>query len=143
MLECYLDDSGTHQGSSVVVWGGVLGHPTYIQQLSEDWAALLRCPCDGKPPIRRFHSFDLMAGRGEFEGYNQAERDLTRRNFRKAITDNDLSVLAFGVSAESWEAIVQEQEQMHWFTAEQMVIGSAIKETLAASANEHVLIRFD
>jgi len=77
MLEFYFDDSGTHNGSRIAVWGGVVGYKQYMQELEEAWKARLQCPCDGKPPIKAFHSSHLAASDGEFKGYNQAERDLT------------------------------------------------------------------
>ena len=77
MLEFYLDDSGTHRGSKAAVWGGVVGYAEYFDELESKWREMLACPCEGRPPIKQFHSSHLAAGKGEFMGYSDAERDLS------------------------------------------------------------------
>src|SRR3546814_19046815 len=98
MMEFYLDDSGTHEGSRVAVWGGVVGYRQFFSEFKIAWKAQLARPCEGRPPIKAFHSSHLVAGRGEFAGYSEAERDLTRWTFRKAILDAGLTVFSFGLS---------------------------------------------
>jgi hypothetical protein len=145
MLECYLDDSGTHDDSLVVVWGGVVGHQHYLDKLSLAWRKQLQEPCEGRPPIRKFSSSKLMAGRGEFEGYSEAERDLTRRNFRQIVVDCELTVVAFGASVRDWEQIMHKIVGMPTLTAEQAVFGQAVKEVLqcAAERQDPVTLKFD
>jgi hypothetical protein len=58
VIECYFDDSGTHDASPVVVWGGVAGHAHYLDKLDKMWRALLQQPCEGKRPIKSFSSYD-------------------------------------------------------------------------------------
>jgi hypothetical protein len=145
MLECYLDDSGTHAGSLVVVWGGVVGHKHYMDKLDAAWRERLREPCEGRPPIEKFSSYDLMHGNGEFEGYSQGEKDRTRRNFRQVIVDCELTVIAFGASVRDWEQVVHKQVGMLTLTAEQAVFGQAIKEVLACASvkEDPVTLQFD
>ena len=87
MLEFYFDDSGTHKGSRVAVWGGIAGYKEFLEELEIAWKAQLSHPCDGRPPIKAFHSSHLAASDGEFKSYSEAERDLTRYNFRKIIVE--------------------------------------------------------
>lgn len=145
MLECYLDDSGTHDGSLVVVWGGVVGHKHYLDKLDAAWRKQLERPCDGRLAIQKLSSFNLLAGRGEFEGYSDAEKDLTRRNFRKLIVDCELTVIAFGASVRDWEQIVHKQAAMPGLTAEQAVFGKAVQEVLQCATEHHdpVSLQFD
>lgn len=145
MLEYYLDDSGTHAGSPVVVWGGVAGHKHYLDQLDEAWRAQLLKPCDGRPPIKKFRSYDLAHGIGEFEGYNQGERDLTRRNFRQVIVESDVTVLAYGVSVEDWDQIIRKWWKQPNFTAEQSVFGKALFDIAVAARaeGEALSLQFD
>lgn len=145
MLECYLDDSGTHDTSLVVVWGGVVGHKHYLDQLDVAWRKQLAQPCEGRAAIRKFSSSKLLAGRGEFEGYSDAEKDATRRNFRQVIVDCELTVIAFGASVRDWEQIVHKQAAMPALTAEQAVFGKAVQEVLqcAAERQDPVSLQFD
>src|SRR5688572_7961691 len=112
MLEFYLDDSGTHNGSRVLVWGGIVGFKDFVGDLESAWKKQLRHPCDNKPPIKAFHSSHLAAGDGEFEGYNQAERDITRYNFRKIILDAGLTVVSFGISVRDWDDIIRGPDRL-------------------------------
>src|SRR4051794_21439412 len=106
MLEFYLDDSGTHKRAEVAVWGGIVGYPQFLQELSDAWERQLLAPCEGKPPIRAFHSSHLFNGWGEFAGYSEREKDLTRVNFRKIIVDAGVTLLAYGISVVDWEELV-------------------------------------
>lgn len=145
MLEVYLDDSGTHDGAPLVVWGGICGHKHYLDQLDTAWRARLLKPCDGKPPIKAFHSYDLDHGIGEFSGYNDGARDLTRRNFRQVIVECSATVLAYGVSIRDRDQVVRTLGQMPGFTAEQHVFGQAIFEVAKAAKeeNEPLTLQFD
>ena len=145
MLEVRFDDSGTHFGSDVVVWGGVAGHMEFFNDLELAWKATLEEPCDGRPPIRRFHSAELFAGKGEFEGYNQAEKDLTRHNFRRVITDLKLSVLSFGISVHDWDEIVTDFARETLESPERMLFGTAVKHACEAAVDhgEPLSFQFD
>ena len=126
MLECYLDDSGTHDSSKVIVWGGIAGHQQYLGEFEEDWNARLREPCEGKPPLTKgFHSYGLTHGVGEFEGYNEAERDRTRFLFRKCILDAGLSWISCGISVAAWNEHAS-LFRLGLGTAERLVFGKSI-----------------
>jgi len=146
MLECYLDDSGTHSNSRVIVWGGVAGDKNFFDQFQEAWKARLEDPCDGyKPPINVFHSTDLAAGDGEFSGYSQAERDRTRFNFRQVIIDCDLTWVSYGISVKAWESVAKDYEWSDILSAESMVFGRLIRD-VTKSAIDHgdpIAFKFD
>lgn len=145
MLEYYLDDSGTHEGSPVVVWGGIVGDKFFLNQLDAAWRQRLLLPCDDKPPIKAFHSYDLEHSCGEFKGYNQGARDLTRRNFRQVIVESGVTVLAYGVSVKDWDQVVRKLARQPDFTAEQAVFGKAIFDAAktAKLKNEALSLQFD
>ena len=145
MLEFYYDDSGTHRGSRVAVWGGIAGHTEYCNELEVAWKSQLTHPCDGKPPIKAFHSSLLSAGRGEFEGYSEAEKDLTRRNFRKIILDAGLTVLSFGVSISDWDEIVTGDARILMGDAERYAFAVAIRDSCrdAESDGQPLSFKFD
>lgn len=84
----------------------MLGHTDYIGEFQSEWNARLKVPCETKPPIKKFSSYELAHGYGEFLGYEQGARDLTRKNFRDVIARAGLSALAYGVSATDWKELV-------------------------------------
>ena len=144
MLECYLDDSGTHCTSRAIVWAGIAGHQQYMADFEAAWNARLKAPCENLPAISQFHSAELGAGLGEFAGYSRGARDLTRRNFRKVIVDAGLSFVSFGVSVDDWKEQLAELPILRFMSPEQLVLGQAIM-TVCGSAhkNEHVSFQFD
>ena len=107
MIECYFDDSGTHGGASVVVWGGVIGTIEQFKSLDERWAILLQSPLPAKPKLRRFHLFDCRSGMGEFADYSLPERDRVQYLFREAMIESGIMPVAFGVDVSAWETRVK------------------------------------
>lgn len=146
MLEFYFDDSGTHGGSSVAVWGGVVGFAEAFGDSFEDrWQQRLKEPCEGRPEIRAFHSSHLAAADGEFEGYSEAERNRTRRNFRQLIVESGLTVVSFGVAVDAWEDLVRGPARLLLGSGERMIFGQAVLAGCAAAKaeNEPVAFQFD
>jgi hypothetical protein len=78
MLQCYFDDSGTHDGSRFVVWGGIMGTEERYEALDEPWRKRLAVPLPGKPPLRQFHLAHCKLGIKEFETYSFPEREHLR-----------------------------------------------------------------
>lgn len=136
MMEFYFDDSGTHKGSRVVVWGGGAGYRQNFDELEAAWKARLACPCEGRPLINVFHSSHLAASDGEFDGYSVAERDQTRHNFRKVIVDAGLTVLSFGLSVDDWENIVTGPARVVLGSGERLIFGQAVLAGCAAARAE-------
>jgi len=142
MLEFYYDDSGTHADSDVVVWGGVAGHVHFMNELSAAWNAQLATPCEGRPPIKKFHSVDLMHGWGEFEGYSEPERNLTRRNFRKIILDAGLSVLSYGIAAKAWHEELNGVAKIALRSPEHTILSLAVAGGCEAAIKEKMPVAF-
>lgn len=142
MLEFYFDDSGTHKGSRVAVWGGIVGYKKYLEELEAAWKAQLAHPCEGRPPVKAFHSSHLAASDGEFRGYSEAERDLSRYNFRKVIVDAGLTVLSFGVSVDDWDDIVTGPARLVLGSGERLIFGQAVLAGCAAAKAEKQPLSF-
>lgn len=142
MLEFYFDDSGTHNSSRVVVWGGIAGYKDFVREMEASWQKLLACPCPDKPPISRFHSGHLYAGEGEFVGYSSGERDLTRYNFRKAIVDAGLSWVSHGASVTDWNDIITGKVRQQLGSAERYTFGRAILQGCKAAIAEDLPVSF-
>ena len=106
MLRAYFDDSGTHSNSAVVVIGGLVGTCTEWDQFGERWAAKLRSPLAGKPPLEKFHLSACNACDGEFLGYSRAESDAVIHDFRQIIIDAGVIGAAFAVDRRAWDEFI-------------------------------------
>ena len=71
----YFDDSGTHPNSDVVLWYGLFGQNSQWDFFDQLWAAKLKEPSPGKPPLGRFHMAQCQAADGEFQGWNRTATD--------------------------------------------------------------------
>jgi hypothetical protein len=90
MMGAFFDDSGTHDGSSVVAMGGLLGTEQHWDAFAEQWNTILKDPLPGRPPLTQFHLSHCRNGTGEFAGFSRAERDHLTCRFHRVILDNEL-----------------------------------------------------
>ncbi len=132
MLKCFLDDSGTHADSSVVVWGGVIGLPEEISKLDAAWRARLQDPGINRRPIKSFSSFDCARGMKEFEGYNQAERDHTRYLFRQVLAEAGLSYYACAIPTADWDDVMQGEAREFFGSASFHALNACLSFSLSA-----------
>ena len=81
-LAGYFDDSGTHDDSDVVLWGGFVGQEDDWRSLEPEWNARLRV--DG---INAFHMKDCAGeiGRGAFADMDYASRQNLIHDLRNII----------------------------------------------------------
>ncbi|GAC1403482.1 MAG: hypothetical protein NVSMB69_00060 [Novosphingobium sp.] len=106
MLHCFFDDSGTHGGSRIAVWGGLVGVSGHFFELGRRWRELLAEPLPDKPRLSKFGLGDCRWGLGEFQSYKPAERDRVRYLFRQAILDSGMRPFSFAVDVQAWNKIV-------------------------------------
>lgn len=106
MLAAYFDDSGTHKGSPIAVWGGLLGTIEQWERLTERWRELLAAPLPGKPPLKKFHLNACEHGMDEFQDYSRAERDHIQFLFRSVIADAKLVGTSTAISRADWDEII-------------------------------------
>lgn len=107
MLAAYFDDSGTHDDSKIMVWGGFIGTATQWADFDKAWRAKLAAPIPGKPRLKKFSLADCNARRGEFLGYSQAESDLLQNECRELIVQAGVIGLSFAVEREPWDRLIQ------------------------------------
>jgi hypothetical protein len=106
MLQVYLDDSGTHASSPVVVVAGAIGHAASWAELESKWRAKLAEPLPGKPPIKAFHLSELLGHYGDFKDYRPAEVDALRHDFRQIILESNLHQIVTAISRPDWDNLV-------------------------------------
>lgn len=68
-LAAYLDDSGTHQGSPIVVVAGAIASVSQWARLSKQWKKQLDC---WNLPF--FHTTDFVSGYGHYKGWDEPRK---------------------------------------------------------------------
>jgi hypothetical protein len=107
MLAAYFDDSGTHDDSKLVVWGGFIGTAEQWSGFDKAWRAKLARPLPGKPRLTKFGLADCEGHHGEFAGYSEAESDLLQNECRELIVQAGVIGLAYAVERESWDRLAK------------------------------------
>jgi hypothetical protein len=106
MLKLYLDDIGTHEGSLVVGVGGLIGNEAQWTAFDTQWKAVLTDPLPDKRALQKWSSYDCRWGQGEFENYNDAERDQVTFRFREIITRSGLTFASNMVDGAAWNEVI-------------------------------------
>jgi hypothetical protein len=107
MLAAYFDDSGTHDDSAVVCWGGFIGTDRQWASFDGEWRAKLGAPLSGKPVLRKFGLADCERQRNEFFGYSVAESDLLQNEMREIIVKHRLLGVCYSVDRRAWDRLVK------------------------------------
>lgn len=107
MLAACFDDSGTHEDSKLVVWGGFIGTAEQWSGLDKAWRSKLARPLPGKPRLTKFGLADCEGHHDEFAGYSIAESDLLQNECRDLIIQAGVMGLAYAVERECWDRLVQ------------------------------------
>jgi len=107
MLSAYFDDSGTHDGSAVVVMGGLIGSEAQWSAFETRWRARLQDPVEGmRPPLRQFHMYDCQHSLDEFEGWTRTESDYLVHQLQTIILEESLVGYAAAVARADWDDLI-------------------------------------
>jgi hypothetical protein len=91
MISAYFDDSGSHDDSHIIVYGGLIGSEDKWNPFLDEWEKKLANPLPGKAPLSQFHtSRCLSRGRG-FEDYTRIEAECLVADLAKLVADSTLS----------------------------------------------------
>jgi hypothetical protein len=107
MLRPYLDDSGTHEQSDIVVVAGIIGTEGPMDCLDRNWRRHLDRPlCGTKEPLRRFHMTDCDNHLGEFERWSRTESDYFCHQLRKEIIESGVTAFGIACSRKDYDDLV-------------------------------------
>ncbi|MDI1262574.1 MAG: DUF3800 domain-containing protein [bacterium] len=126
MAVFYLDDSGTHAGSKIVVFGGLIGEQAQWEEFEPRWKAKLANPLPGKPPLKRFHMAHCQWGWEEFESYSKGERDRLIHDFRQIILDCGVHGVSAAISKSDYDELITGRLLEAHGAADDMAFASAI-----------------
>jgi hypothetical protein len=126
MLSGYFDDSGTHDDSSVVAWGGLLGTESQWEALEKAWRARLSAPLPGKPPLRKFGVADCRWHDGEFSTYTGPESDHLRFLFRSIIAEAKLIGVSAAVCRADYDELIVGELRRRLGDSEMLSFGKCI-----------------
>lgn len=147
MLRAYFDDSGTHDGSPVVVWGGLIGTEEQWTEFDRKWRHLLAKPLPDKAALTKFSLWDCTRGEGDFAGYNQAERDLVTRLFRQVIIESELVSTAAIIPPHDWDDLVTGEMREQKGDAEQQCVVHCLVRTIGIAEDyykgDQIAVMFD
>jgi hypothetical protein len=148
MLRAYFDDSGTHKGARVIVWGVLLGTDDQWGKFENAWRTQLRSPLPGKLPLPRFHLAACAAGADDFSDYSLAERDHVTYLFRSIIVNAGLVHLSSVVSRPDWDELIVGTLRERIGDAESAAFLRCIKDSLEVGHllykyKKHITMTFD
>ena len=132
MLSAYFDDSGTHDQSQVMVYGGLIGTDTQWAAFEAAWKARLNAPLPGKPALPRFHVAPCLSGRKgkDFLGYTQDEAEELAEAFTHIILDSGVSGYARAIERKAWDALILGPSREVLGDSERNAVTSCILTTL-------------
>ena len=95
-----MDESGTHDDSSVVCAGAYLALPTTWRDWTKKWNVK-------KHPIKVFHATDCQNLTGEFAGWSASERDSFVSNLLPVIADHKLAAWVVGINLNDFRDVTK------------------------------------
>lgn len=108
MLWAYLDDSGSHDNSDIVIIAGILGTESELLSLEGMWKDHLSRPlCGLREQIKEFRAHDCYHSRGEFLHWKRHETDYFRHQLRCVLIKSKVSGYGFACKRKEWNEFLQ------------------------------------
>ena len=99
MLNCYLDESGIHEGAKVCVVGGYFAGRGQWRKFEGSWNQILE---KHEVPLEEFHAKDLLKCAGFFYKWSDAESQALQMNLAEAVAEYKIYPVAQGVLVEEF-----------------------------------------
>jgi hypothetical protein len=136
MLAVYLDDSGSHSTSDIVIVAGLAGTEGELRSLEWLWRKELDAPIEGlKPRLSRFHMTECQDFRGEFERWTRTETDYLCHRLQTAIIESGVMAYGMACSRKDWDDLVTGDIRAVWGDPEGMCITNCFTKLIAWAQN--------
>lgn len=108
-LRVCLDESGTHEGSQVVIVGAAWAKPSSWKAWTRDWNA-------AKRPIKVHHSVECHSRKGEYCGWSREQRDDYVKRILPVIPKHKIQGRIAGLDVNAYrERLADRPDIMHLF----------------------------
>lgn len=97
VFKVFLDESGTHDDSTVIAVGAYIGRPQTWRDWTKAWNK-------AKKPIKVMHAADCQNFKNEFEGWDAERRDAFVRPLLPVIPAHNLIGVVIGIRLEDFQA---------------------------------------
>lgn len=105
VLQVYMDESGTHDGSPVVTVAAYVARPEQWEAFTAEWTAAIH-------PIRTYHATDAASCRGEFAAWTPAQvADLAKRAL-PIIPQHTFFAVAAGINLLDYKRAIKEKPEL-------------------------------
>jgi hypothetical protein len=105
VLKAYVDESGTHAGSPVVVVGLYVGKPKVWAEWTKDWNR-------NKKPIKVYHAVDCHNRIGEFDGWDRPTRDAFAAKLLPVLGRHSIIGITVGIHMGAFEAAMKPRPEL-------------------------------
>lgn len=105
VLEMYMDESGTHDGSPTVVVAGYLGRPEVWRDWTAKWTHALG-------PIKVYHAVDAQNLTGEFEGWTSDQVAALVKRLLPITAGAEIAATAVALDLRVFEAALKDRDDL-------------------------------
>jgi hypothetical protein len=97
-VDVYIDESGTHDGSTMIVVGGYIFRKEKAEQFSQEWLSVL-----DRYGVSHFHMTDCANGQGHYKGWTKEKRIEHEKELISLTRKHSIFGFAIGVCPEVFE----------------------------------------
>jgi hypothetical protein len=145
VLKAFLDDSGTHDHSDVIVMAGVIASEGAWSILEPQWQRLIE-----KYEIPKgLHMSKCSNRRGDFRGWSDTKRRRAVTEFRRLIIETGGRLIGSAVARTDWNAACKKSKLGEVFAAPEDFLQSAVlrkalqSKRASTKGHEEISVTFD